>query len=184
MKRLSLILSLFAATTALWSSCKKNETKVSPPLPGNEALTTMILTATNTSDASDVHTAKWQQLDLTGATPPDTSMAALNLKKNASYNVTVQILDSLDDLTSEIKDRGNYHLICFDVSAGLGLTCSAADQDTNNPPLRIGLADLFTTADAGNGTVEVTLHHQPNVKTGDCAAGSTDLDCTFSVHIN
>lgn len=172
------------SATLLFSSCDKKETKVSPPLPGNEALTTMILTATNSNDATDVQTATWKQLDLTGASAPDTSQAVLNLKKNASYNVTVQFLDSLTDLTSEIKDRANYHLICFNVSSGLNLACTQTDKDTNNPPLKVGLTDLFTTTAASSGRMEVTLHHQPNVKNGDCAPGSIDMDCTFTVNIN
>ena len=166
-----------------WSACNKKETAIAPPLPGNEALTTMILTATNANDPTDIQTAKWIELDPTGATPPDTSVAVLNLKKNASYNVTIQLLDSLTDVTPEIKDRENYHLFCFDVSSGLNLTCIQTDKDTNPKPLPIGLTDLFTTTTVSNGHLEVTLHHQPNEKTGDCAPGSIDMDCTFTVNI-
>ena len=166
-----------------WSACNKKEQAVAPPLPGNEPLTTMILRAVNAADPTDTPSATWMQLDPTGATPPDTSHATLSLRKNASYNVTIQLLDSLNDITPEIKARENYHLFCFDVSAGLGLTCVQTDKDTNPTPLPVGLTDLFTTTAVGKGSLEVTLHHQPNVKNGQCAPGSIDMDCTFSVGI-
>ena len=97
--------------------------------------------------------------------------------------MTIQLLDSLKDVTPEIKDRQNYHLFCFGVSTGLYLTCIQTDKDTNPTPLPVGLADLFTTSTISNGHLEITLHHQPNVKNGDCAPGSIDMDCTFIVNI-
>ena len=183
MKKQNFILLSIAALILIWCSCNKKEKAVSPPLPGNEALTTMIISATNTTDPADTPSARWIQLDPTGTNLPDTSHAILNLKKNASYNVSVYFLDSLSDVTSEIKDRQNYHLICFDISSSLNLTVLQTDHDANNPPLKIGLTDMFTTTSASTGRMEVTLHHQPNVKNGDCAPGSIDMDCTFSVNI-
>ena len=167
----------------IWSSCNKKETAVAPPLPGNEALTSMILKAVNQADPSDTPSAKWVELDPSGATPPDTSHATLILRPNASYNVQIQLLDSLVDVTPEIKDRENYHLFCFDVTQGLNLTCTQTDRDTNPTPLPIGLTDLFITTALSTGHLEVTLHHQPNVKNGQCAPGSIDMDCTFSIKI-
>ena len=177
---------LFTAVCVLlltWCACNKKEQAIAPPLPGNEALTTMVLKAVNTSNPADTPSAVWIELDPTGATPPDTTNAILRLKPNANYTVQVQLLDSAKDVTSEIKDRQNYHLFCFAVSSGLHLTCTQTDHDTNPTPLPVGLMDQFTTTGISSGQVEVTLHHQPNVKNGDCAPGSIDMDCTFSVVI-
>jgi len=184
MKKINILyIALIIATVAFWSACNKKEQAVAPPLPGNEALTDMIIRGVNTADSTDTVYARWTQLDVTGATPPDTSKAILKLKPNASYNVQIQFLDSANDVTSEIKARENYHLICFTLSGGLNLACVQTDRDTNPTPLPIGLTDKFTTTAASSGTVEVTLHHQPNVKNGDCAPGSIDMDCTFRVNI-
>ena len=174
---------MVSSAVILWAACNKKEQAVSPPLPGNEALTTMVLKATNTTDPTDTPSAKWVELDPTGATPPDTSLATLHLKPNASYTVQIQLLDSLVDVTPEIKTRENYHLFCFDVAPGVKLTCVQTDKDTNPTPLPIGLTDLFTTTSISSGSLEVTLHHQPNVKNGSCSPGSIDMDCTFTVNI-
>lgn len=176
------LLSMLAAAIIMLGACGK-EKSVAIPQPGNEALTTMVLRLVNTADPADTPTARWQQLDPTGAVPADTSGAVLQLRRNAAYSVQVLFLDTLTDLTPEIKDRQNYHLICFDAAAGLQLTVQRTDHDANTPPLEVGLAALFTTTTVSSGQLQVTLHHQPNVKNGDCSRGSTDMACTFSVHI-
>lgn len=184
MKQTKIILITTACTLLIfWSACNKKEQAVAPPLPGNEPLTTMILHATNASNPADTVSASWIELDPTGATGPDTSHATLNLKAGTKYNVTIQLLDTLADITPEIKARENYHLFCFGVAAGLNLTCIQTDLDTNPKPLPIGLTDLFTAGAASSGQLEVTLHHQPNVKDGTCPPGSIDLDATFTVVI-
>ncbi len=167
-----------------WYSCNKPEKGVSPPLPGNEPLTTMKVTAVNVNDSKDTVSATWAQLDPTGAAAPVLTEDTLRLKSGTTYNVVIKVLDTLTDITPEIKARENYHLFCFSVSGGLNLSCVQTDLDTNPKPLSVGLTDQFTTGSGGNGGLEVTLHHQPNVKNGSCDPGSTDLDATFTVLIN
>ena len=165
-------------------ACSKAEKNVTEQ-PDNELLTTVELKAVNTTDATDTPSAKWASIP---GGSLDTSRAILNLKKNASYNVSVMFLDEsktpASDLTGEIRARGNYHLVCFNVSGGLTLAVSPTDHDSNSPALPIGLSDLLTTGAASAGRLEVILHHQPNVKTGDCAPGSIDADVNFTVNIN
>lgn len=189
MNKKSTILVTSAVTLLLfWSSCKKDEQAVAPPVPGNEFLTTVELVATNANDATDVQTAKWVKLNPDDTTAPDLSKAFLNLKQNAHYNVAVKFMDETktpaQDVTGEILDRENYHLICFDIASGLNLQVTRTDHDTNNPPLEVGLQDLFATGGASTGNLEVTLHHQPNVKNGDCAPGSIDADVNFTINVN
>lgn len=182
---------LSAATVALLSisSCKKDEKTVTPAPPGNEFLTTTILTCINTNAPYDTTIATWRDLTPDDTIPPDTSNAILNLKKNSVYKVQIGLLDETTnpagDIGAEILERGNYHLFCFNTSSSLGsnLTITRTDLDTNNPPLPIGLQDNFTTVNVSNGTLEVALRHQPNVKTGTCDPGSTDLDVNFQVNI-
>ena len=186
MKKITITLILLVSTYIItWYSCNKKEQAVSPPLPGNEQLTTMVLIAINPNDATDTPTAKWIQLDPNGsAAGMDLSHDTLNLKNNVAYNVQIKVLDTLTDVTPEILARENYHLFCFNDTGGLGLTVVQTDHDTNPQKYPVGLTDLFTTQNsASNGVLEVTLHHQPNVKNGSCSPGSVDMDCTFIVNI-
>lgn len=166
------------------NGCSKEEKTVSPPLPGNEFLTTVQLIVTNSANAADVQTVSWRQLP---DQPVDSSNAKLALKANSVYTVAVKFLDETKspagNVTDDISDRRNYHLVCF-VATGAALTVVRTDMDTNTPPLQVGLEDSFTTAAASTGTLNVQLRHQPNAKNGDCAPGSTDADANFSVTIN
>ncbi len=181
-KQSSIILGAFLLLST-FNGCSKDEKTVSPPLPGNEFLTTVQLVVTNAANAADVQTVSVKQL-------PDSainySKANLVLKANSVYTVAVQFLDETTsppgNVTDDIYARRNYHLICFAIT-GANLTVVRTDLDTNNPPLQIGLQDKFTTAAASTGSLNVQLRHQPNAKNGDCAPGSSDADVTFPVTI-
>lgn len=184
MKKLnSIIITSVFTFMVCWCACNKKEQAVAPPLPGNEPLTTLVIKASNPNDATDTPSASWIQLDPTGTANPDLSHDTLRLKAGVAYSVNIQLLDSLNDITSEIRTRENYHLFCFDVAAGLSLVCKQTDLDTNPKPLPIGLTDLFTAGAVSSGSLEVTLHHQPNVKDGTCSPGSIDIDATYTVKI-
>ena len=63
------------------------------------------------------------------------------------------------------------------------LTETRLDYDNNTPPLQVGLLDQFACGSASTGQLEVVLHHQPDVKNGQCSPGSIDLDMFFNVVI-
>ncbi len=112
---------------------------------------------------------------------------------------------------AEIKDRANIHSFFFQpmptsqalvipaptgtdtyplpiptptpTSNPLNLTVTRTDQDTNKTPLPVGLTDQFATGAASTGYLRVVLRHQPNVKDGSYAPGSTDFDAGFQVTI-
>jgi len=171
------------------ASCKKEEKTVTPAPPGNEFLTTTILTAINTAAPFDTSIAIWRDLTPDDTNPPDTSQAILNLKKNATYKVTIGLLDETTtpagDIGEDVLARANYHLFCFFPSASLSpnLTVVRTDLDSNNPPLQVGLKNNFITTNVSTGLLEVVLRHQPNVKNGSCDPGSIDLDINFTINI-
>ncbi|MEO8085996.1 MAG: hypothetical protein ABI763_04200 [Bacteroidota bacterium] len=171
------------------ASCNKEEQTVTPAPPGNEFLTTTILTCINSSAPFDTVIGTWRDLTPEDTLPPDTSQAILNLKKNSVYNVSIGLLDETTnpagDIGADVLSRGNYHLFCFNTSSSLGnnFSITRTDHDTNNPPLAIGLKNNFTTINTSIGTLEVILRHQPNVKNGSCDPGSTDLDVNFQVNV-
>ena len=169
------------------NGCNKDEKTVSPPVPGNEFLTSVRVTATNTTDPTDVQVAIITDTTIIPNPPDSINHDTLNLKANSVYTVTVEFLDETKhpagQVTDDIYDRRNYHLICFETSQGLNLTVMRTDLDTNNPPLQIGLQDKFTTGAVSKGTLNVQLRHQPNAKNGDCAPGSSDADVTYNINI-
>lgn len=195
------------------TSCKKSEQTVTPAPPSNEFLTTVILECINNNAPYDTTISIWRDLTPNGSNLPDTSEALLNFNKNSTYSSNVYILDesktSKDSLvydtgkfvnkfninklpsttanvTTEIRARQNYHLICFTMYGGIVTNLSVVrdDYDNNSPPLQVGLIDTYTTLNPSTGRMEVVLHHQPNVKNGDCSPGSIDFDVTYGVTIH
>lgn len=182
-KKNLIVLATIAAVIIVWSSCNKQVEKPAVNI-APEVLTTIRLVATNAADPTDVDSAQWVQLDLTGAADPDISHDTLVLKKNATYNVQYKVFDTLIDRTPLILARENYHLICFDIASDLNLTITRTDHDNNTPPLEIGLSDKFVTGAASADTIVVTQWHQPNVKNGSCGLGAVDIQAPFYIIIH
>lgn len=184
MKNLSSIIMI--ALCAINNGCKKEETTVVPAPPGNEFITTVAVHAINIADSTDSITAKWVDLTPGDLNPPN-QIDTLKLKAGAIYNCTISFIDETkspaEDITGEIRDRGNYHLLCFNFSGLNTFTITRTDFDTNNPPLPIGLSDRIETGTLASGNIEIQLRHQPNVKDGSCSTGSADVDITLPVLI-
>ncbi len=164
-------------------SCKKTEQNVTPP-EENEFLTTTILNLQNISDATDKPTISYK---LIGNNPVIITPDTLRLKSNTGYTCNIIVLDEtkspVDTVSKEILARGTEHLFFFRPSAGLSVTDSITDRDNNVPKLPIGLKSQIKTAQASSGNLQIILRHQPNLKDGTYAPGSTDLDVSFPVRI-
>ena len=65
----------------------------------------------------------------------------------------------------------------------LNLTITLTDHDTNPQQYPVGLESNFVSGAAGTGWLRIVMRHQPNVKNGTYAPGSTDLDVGFTVTI-
>ena len=135
-----------------------------------------------------------------------------NSTYNATMIMLDKSQDPVFNVSDEIRDRANYHIFFYQPlpTAGsyvippptgedvypdpiptpvpdgspLNLTVALTDYDTNNPPLPVGLESTFTTGAAGSGWLRIVLRHQPNVKDGTFAPGSTDMDIGFNVTIS
>lgn len=109
---------LVVLALAFAASCSHDEKVVAPTI-ANEALTTVQLQLTNTSNASDKPTAQWEQLlDNNGnPLPVDVSQANLTLQANATYSAKIVMLDKTQNpvfvVSDEIKERANYHLFFY-----------------------------------------------------------------------
>jgi hypothetical protein len=146
--------------------------------------------------------------------PVDASKANIILKANSIYSARLYIYDKTQNpvflVSDEIKEEQNFHSFFYQplpttqamtipfatgdvypapiptpVSGNtLNLSINITDYDTNTPPLKLGLESVFTTGVASTGWLRLILRHQPNVKDGTYAPGSTDLDAGYRVTIN
>jgi hypothetical protein len=153
-------------------------------------MTTIKIRLQNTANANDTIWAVWKDLTPDDTNPPDTSMAIINIKASSTYTASVHMYDEtkspVEEITSEIKERANYHSYWFFAAGAISsnLTITATDHDTNTPPLPVGLENSFvTTSTVCSGRLEGVLRHQPNSKNGTFAPGSTDSDVFFTLNI-
>ena len=178
MKKLFLLALSFGL---LLSSCKKDEPE---PVQDNEFISTMRLTFTEGSNKL-IYSVK--DLDGDGGKPPVSDV--IKLLPNKTYSLTTEFLDEtkspIVNLTSEIEKESAEHLIVFESPASL-LTITRTDKDSKN--FEVGLKSTAKTAAAANGTLKVTLRHQPEVggkpvKNGTSSPGTTDFEGNFLVEV-
>lgn len=146
-----------------------------------EVITTMTISLT--SDNSMI-TLQSQDLDGDGPNAPEISVSG-NLMANTVYNASIQLLNETesppDNITLEVAEEDDEHQFFFDFSGAI-TAVDYADTDGNNNPL--GLLFTVNTGDAGNGTLRVTLRHEPkkpNDGTLADAGGETDIAQSFNV---
>jgi len=170
----------------------------------NEVITTVILDFAPAGGGAAV-TAMFNDPDGDGGAAPTIDPVRLS---PGTYTLTVQFQNRLaspqEEITDEIRDEKNFHLLLFTGSAVVGpatsnmagpLTQSYADTDGNGLPF--GLTDNIVAA-AGTGQLTVTLRHMPPeeppvkaadtvmlARTGgvDSIGGSTDAQVNFAVTV-
>jgi hypothetical protein len=169
-----------------------------------EVITTVALTFTP-AGLGEPTVVEFDDPDGDGGLPP--TVDPLDLPPG-DFTLAVAFQNRLEDppeeITDEVRDESEAHLILFTGSAVVGpatanatgpLTQAYADTDANGLP--IGLASTIT-ATAGTGTLTVTLRHMPPeeppekaadtldiVKTSgiDAIGGSTDATVDFTVSV-
>lgn len=182
--------ALIAAATV--TACKKDDddpvTPAPPPVNEEEVITTVRL---HFHSANDVEHKHFEFSDPDGAGGAAPVISADTLSADSIYHVHMEILDesgsTVEDITAEIEEEGDVHQFFFQVS-GANATVVYGDVDANGLP--IGLETQWTIGAASNGSVMVTLRHEPDktasgVSTGDItnAGGETDIEVTFPVVI-
>ena len=172
------------AITAL-SACKKDDDLVPvPPATINEqeVITTLTVTLTDAGGVQPTVTATFRDPDGDGGNGPDifdTIRLAPNTTYNAALTLTNETLSPAEDITAEVLEEDHEHLFCFTPS-GANVTITRTDSDGT---YEVGLQSSWVTTGASNGTVQIVLKHQPDVKDGTCAPGETDVDITFVTEI-
>lgn len=181
----TLIAGLASAITI--SGCKKDDVDpIAPAPPANEEelITTLRL---HFHSANDVEHKILSFVDADGdggAAPVITTEA---LSADSVYTVEIEVLnesaDPVKDITVEIEEEGAGHQFFFQPNV-VGATITYSDADVNGLP--IGIISTWAIGAAANGTVTVTLRHEPEktasgVITGDItnAGGETDIEVVF-----
>lgn len=183
MKKTTLVLLSAILSMTFFTGCD-------PEVPDidneEEVITTLRYTLTpNNGDSAVVFS--FQDLDGDGGNAPVISEGVLD--SNTAYIGSLELLNETEtpigDIGEEVLEEGTDHQLFFSTTLN-GLTISYDDMDTEGKP--IGLATNVTTTAAGNGTLTITLRHEPikdaaGVSNGDIANadGETDIEVTFNV---
>lgn len=164
------------------SGCKKDEPA---PAQDNEFISTMQLTFTEGTNKL-VYSIK--DLDGDGGKAP--VIDVIKLSPNKTYTLTTEFLNEtktpVENLTTEILAEAAEHLVIFEPNSANLLAVTRTDKDSRG--FEVGLRASVKTNAAVNGTMKVTLRHQPEVggkptKNGTASVGSTDFEGTFTVEI-
>ncbi len=180
---------LFVAFLVLIQGCDDDE--MTPPDPPNEeeVITTLRMTLTPTAGGDNV-VFQFQDLDGDGGNTPIVTDSILTiLAENTEYTAVMTFLNEAEtpaeDITLEVEEEALEHQVFFQ-STVPNMAITYGDTDADGNPL--GLINQVQTGAAGNGTLTVTLIHEPmkdaaGVSDGDItnAEGEVDIEVTFDV---
>ena len=149
-----------------------------------ELITTVILTLTQESGDQVVLTTV--DLDGDGPDEPVTTVVG-NFTENTQYQGAVRFLNETEtpaeEITEEVLEEADEHQVFYTTTDGLNIETQYEDEDSQGNPL--GLQITLTTGAASQGSLTVTLRHEP-VKPNDgldSAGGETDIATSFDVTI-
>ncbi|MFN6038706.1 MAG: hypothetical protein ACK452_09590 [Bacteroidota bacterium] len=187
MKTINLITSVFLLSV-LSFSCKKDKApdpQTPPPVNQGEVITTLKLIFTDSSNSSSVSAFVFKDADGEGGNGP-TVFDTIKTQANKTYFVSILLLDEtknpVDTISNEVLEEANDHIFFFH-HTGVNMNTSYLDQDSNNPPLPIGLSTKWKTGNVSNGTSQIILKHQPGTKNGSEIPGETDIDVIFQTKV-
>ena len=186
MKNLKLLF-LTLLTTAVIVSCSDDDD--SPEIINEEEVITTVILNFDAQGGSADFEVSIADPDGDGPLSP-VSSGNFVLSPGETYNVSARVLNALDpndieDITIEVAEEDDEHQFFYTISQGTGVTVEYDDQDDDGNP--IGIDTIFTVdAAATDGTLIVTLLHEPNksatgVSAGnpDNAGGETDVEAEF-----
>ena len=182
-KNLKLMRFLFvflSASALFWAGCQKDDD--TPPTDEPELITTVILNFTAPDGSSS--SFKFADPDGDGGNSPTSE--DITLSANTTYQLDIEFKDESNannvvDITAEVKQEAEAHLICFAASGVLDIPITL-DTDANGAPL--GLETELTMGQAGNATLTVVLKHEPDKAAANaCNTGETDVQAEFGVRV-
>ena len=175
--------TMYALLSIAMIGCSDDDT--APEVINDEELiTTVILTLTQESGDQVVLTTV--DLDGDGPDEPVTTVVG-NFAENTQYQGAVRFLNETEtpaeEITEEVLEEADEHQVFYTTTDGLNIETQYEDEDSQGNPL--GLQITLTTGAASQGSLTVTLRHEP-VKPNDgldSAGGETDITTSFDVTI-
>lgn len=173
--------TVLLGTSVFFSACKSDDPQ---PVNEEELITTVKVVLTPTE--GEAIELKFVDLDGDGAGEPVVTPVVAQLSAGVSYAAATSFLNESgttpENITTEIEEENNDHLICFEITSA-DITIGYDDEDSNNKP--VGLLTTWTAGESGTeGTVKITLRHQPGSKTGECpGTGDTDVEVVFPIQV-
>jgi hypothetical protein len=154
------------------------------PVNEEELITTVQVDLFQGDSEAPSATLTFYDEDGDGPLPPSFDQDGV-IYTSTTYSAVTTFLNEeetpVEDVTAEIIEEKNDHLICF-TRTGAVSSAVAFDEDDNEIP--VGLVSVWQTANTpGAATVKLTLKHQPGIKTGSCDIGDTDIEVTFSFNV-
>ncbi|WP_025763187.1 hypothetical protein [Dyadobacter tibetensis] len=183
MKKLNLFrFGILLASASLFYQCKDSSEDLKPD-EENELITTVKLNFKDET-AGTLKTFVFQDKDGEGGNAP-TRFDTIRLAANTSYSLSMEFLDEsknpVDDITEEILEKGDEHLIVITPTPTSALTYAYTDKDEKGLP--IGLKGTATTKAAAMGKLKVQLRHQAGTKDGTATPGNDDVHLDFVLDI-
>lgn len=177
--------------TAILSLTACNKEKVATPTPvEQELITTVKLVVTDGTGFNKTFVYKVEN-GFGSATQGTITKDSILLAPNKTYNVEVLLLNEKatpsTDETAEVKEENTEHLFLYQSAPASGagsIVFSDGSKDDNGNAFN-QTGKLKTDA-AGNGTLTITLKHQPTNKAAsspDAAGGETDVEANFNVKL-
>jgi hypothetical protein len=178
---------MLCATIITLGSCKKDDDLPELPQPvvnEPEEITTVELHFTETVSNAHIH-ASWADTDGPGGADP--VIESITLDSGSNYNVEVLFLDEsgdvAEDITAEIKEEDDDHIICFEPEGGLESILAITRTDSDGT-YEVGLESNWVATNKASGGLHLSLKHQPDgLKDGSCAPGDTDIEVHFDITI-
>ncbi|WP_238474574.1 type 1 periplasmic binding fold superfamily protein [Maribacter algarum] len=178
------ILVLFVLiSSSLFVGCSDDD---DPPAPVNEEEVITTMNVTLTAAGATAITLQSQDLDGDGPNAPTISVSG-DLTASTTYAGTIELLNETEspaeDITEEVEAEADEHQFIFGPSGSIA-SIAYTDEDGNGNP--VGINFTLTTGDAGTGSLQITLRHEPtkpNDGTLAGAGGETDIAQTFNLTV-
>lgn len=169
----------------LLGACSDDDT---PPIQidEEEVITTLIVSLTNNNTSQTIE-LRSRDLDGDGPQAPTIEVSG-NLSVASTYTGVIELLNETvspaDNIHEEVLAEGTEHQFFYTQGGGLNVNTQYSDVDTNGNP--IGLVFELATTAPGQGTLTITLRHEP-LKPNDGslsgAGGETDISVSFPVTV-
>jgi hypothetical protein len=173
-------------------SCKKDP----EPVNESELITTMVysLITSDSTEGAPTDIANFVFRDLDGDGPNAPVIIKDTLLANKTYYAIVTLLNEsvspIENINEEILEEGADHQFFYEKSGlnNIAFSYTPLEKDVNGNP--IGITTILESGVKGNGTIKITLRHEPNkyglnVASGEIinAGGETDIEVSFPVTI-